>query len=60
MKQFQELSFQELEEVQGGVITLTIGTVVLVGWKAVAAYGAAASVAGGTLGLGVYNGYRGR
>ena len=60
MKQFQELSFQELEEVQGGVITLTIGTVVLVGWKAVAAYGAAATVAGGTLGLGVYNGYRGR
>ena len=43
MKQFQELSFQELEEVQGGVITLTIGTVVLVGWKAVAAYGAAAT-----------------
>ena len=60
MKQFQELSFQELEEVQGGVITLTIGTVVLVGWKAVAAYGAAATLAGGTFGLGVYNGYRGR
>ena len=60
MKQFQELSFQELEEVQGGVITLTIGTVVLVGWKAVAAYGAAATLEGGTLGLGVYNGYRGR
>lgn len=54
-KKFNTLTEQELVELNGGSLTLTIGTVVLVGWKA-----AAATVWTAIVGAGIYNGYRGR
>ncbi|HEL2576592.1 TPA: Blp family class II bacteriocin [Streptococcus suis] len=59
-QKFNTLTEQELVELNGGSLTLTIGTVVLVGWKAAAAYGAAATVGTALVGAGIYNGYRGR
>lgn len=48
-----------LEEVGGGSLTLAVGSVVLVGWKAGLAYGAIAGTGAAIFGAGVYNGYRG-
>lgn len=59
-QKFTTLTENELAELNGGVLTLTIGTLTLVGWKAAVAYGAAATVGAGIVGAGVYNGYRGR
>ena len=51
------LNYDELQEVNGGSITLTVFGVTLVGAKAVAALAGGALVVGGSAGLGFYLGY---
>lgn len=53
---YKILSDNELANTSGGII-LTIGAVTIAGWKAVAVLGGGLTLAGGAVGLGVYNGY---
>lgn len=54
----QELNYNELQNIDGGVISLTIFGVTLVGAKAVAAITGGVVVVGGVAGLGFYLGYK--
>ena len=53
-----ELNYNELLEIDGGVISITILGVTLVGAKAVAAIAGGVAVVGGAAGLGFYLGYK--
>ena len=54
----KNLNYDELQEVEGGVITLTIFGVTLVGAKAIAAIAGGVTAVGGAAGLGFYLGYK--
>ncbi len=54
----ENLNYDELQEVEGGVITLTIFGVTLVGAKAIAAIAGGVTAVGGAAGLGFYLGYK--
>ena len=56
--QFSELNNEELQNLDGGVITLTVLGVTLTGAKAVAAIAAGVTAVGGAAGLGFYLGYK--
>ena len=55
---FIEIDENQLMDVNGGVISITICGVVFVGWKAIAIIGAGITTLAGAIGLGVYNGYK--
>lgn len=52
------LSYNELQNIDGGIISLTIFGVTLVGAKAVAAIAGGVAAVGGVAGLGFYLGYK--
>lgn len=56
----KKLNYDELQTIDGGVITLTIFGVTLVGAKAVAALAGGAAALSGIAGLGFYMGYKGK
>lgn len=54
----ENLNYDEIQEIEGGSITLTIFGVTLVGAKAVAAIAGGVAAVGGAAGLGFYLGYK--
>ena len=55
---FQELTANELENIDGGSISLTVLGVTLTGWKAVVAIGTTVTALGGVAAGGFYLGYK--
>lgn len=53
-----KLNYNELQNIDGGIISITILGVTLVGAKAVAAIAGGVAVCGGVAGLGFYLGYK--
>ena len=54
---FSSINEEQLMDINGGVISITIAGVVFVGWKAIAIIAAGITTLAGAAGLGIYNGY---
>ncbi len=55
---FSALDENQLTDINGGVISITICGVVFAGWKAIAIIAAGVTTLAGACGLGIYNGYK--